>query len=202
MHNENKSRQTQTSSTSVSNLNVQDTEGVTVAGNEGPVNVYTTDQRLADAAEAMASEALRVGGNALTDAFDVSRDVVDHAGRSIKDAFGFADNLAADVIAESADTRRDTFEFTTDTLDMGERLVGNMRSFTEGLFGDAVEAVTGVVKESQAQLGNTVSNINTIARQQATSSDERVQNIAEKALYAAGAMVALLMIGTYMMKRA
>ncbi|MGH8224417.1 MAG: hypothetical protein ACREQZ_15730 [Woeseiaceae bacterium] len=98
-------------------------------------------------------------------------------------AFNFADVTGA--------RQRDTFE---DALGLTERVAVGQSGFARDLFGDSLAAVTGVVREGQMQLGNTVSNLNAIARAQATSSDERVQDIARIAIYAAGGLAAVLVL--------
>lgn len=107
---------------------------------------------------------------AIADAFDFGRGALDFGGQAL------------DSIADAADSDRsflaDVFEGSSD--------------FARNLFGDSLEAVTGVLREGQAQLGNTVTTLNQIAREQSKGEAERVQDIASQALKIGAIMVGLI----------
>lgn len=116
---------------------------------------------------------------------DVFEGALDLTGRVAADQTRFA----RDLFGDSQDFARDTFG---DALDLTGRVAAGQSSFARDLFGDALEATTGVLQEGQAQLGNVVTNLNAISRQQSTSSDERVQSIARMALIVAGGVAAIV----------
>lgn len=195
MHNENRSRQTQSTATSVQNLNVQDTEGVTLADADGnTINVLDGgaiagalgfgEQAIADALDFSTDTVSRVlgfGGDALDFGSDAIAEAIDAVTGSQRNALDFG-GQALDRIADAADSDRG---FLADVFDKSG-------SFASDIFGQALESVEGVLREGQAQLGNTVTTLNQIARQQSTSEAERIQDIAGQALKIGAIMVGLI----------
>lgn len=145
--------------------------------------VYATDQgaveKSFDFAEANTDALLEVVGEAFDFAADGSSEALGFA----TDALDFADAAGE----RQSDTFRDAFEFGRETQEGAAEFVSN-------LFNASLDAVTGVVTEGQLQLGNTVSNLNAIARQQSTSTDERVAGIAQYAIIGVGAVVAVIAV--------
>lgn len=201
MHNENRSRQNQTSSTSVTNLNVQDTEGVTLAQSSGNT-ITVTDQG-----------ALRAGVDVATGAFDFGLDALSLADRSTGRALEFS----LDAQSESFDLGRDVlstavsfadrsaeraFDASELAGDRSENVFNRAFEFGRELFTDSIDTVTGVLREGQAQLGNTVTNLNQIARQQSTTEAERVQDIASQSLKVGAVMVGLVVLAMFIKARA
>lgn len=191
MHNENKSRQTQTSATEVTNLNVQDTEGVTLAQSSGNT-ITVTDQGAIKAAGDIAYESIDLvktfGGDALSLGDRVTGRALDFG----TNAFNFAgDTLRTSLDAVDRAGER-VSSATNDALQFGESSFDRAFEFGRQLFDSSIETVTGVLQEGQAQLGNTVTNLNNIARQQSTSEAERVQDIASQALKIGAVMVGLI----------
>lgn len=134
----------QTSSTNVQNLNLQDVEGITLADATGnTINV--------------------LDGGAIGGALDFA---------------GAALSRSADVLDADRGFLRDVFE--------------GSGTFARDVFGDALETVEGVLRDGQAQLGNTVSALNSIAKEQNTSADQRVQELAGQALKVGALMVGLI----------
>lgn len=99
-------------------------------------------------------------------------------GRSALDFGGEAIGRIADAADSDRGFLADVFEGSSD--------------FARNLFGDSLEAVTGVLREGQAQLGNTVTTLNQIAREQSKGEAERVQDIASQALKIGAIMVGLI----------
>lgn len=128
-----------------------------------------------------------------------SGESLDFAARAADRSFGFASESGARLVAGFNDalgfadaTARRERETLADSLSLTERLAGEQSSFARDLFGTSLSAVSGVLREGQAQLGSTVTALNTIAREQSTSTDERVQAIARVALIAVAAVVGVI----------
>jgi cobalamin biosynthesis Mg chelatase CobN len=129
-------------------------------------------------AQAAVSEVVRDGFEAVSES---SRSALDFAGDALTGSLDFADAASE----RQSGTFREAFEF-------GRQTSEGAADFAANLFQSSLDAVTGVVAEGQLQLGNTVSNLNAIARQQSTSSDERIEGIARYAIVGVGAVVALI----------
>lgn len=126
-------------------------------------------------------------------AFDVTAGAAERAlgegldfGRSALEAVGAAGSRQADTFADTlqfADraSAREREAFS-EALSFGDTSVERSTNFARSLFGDALEAVGAVVEQGQTQLGNTVTALNAIAREQSTSSDARVADIASNAI--------------------
>lgn len=125
-------------------------------------------------------------------AFDFAESASADSARAVTDlgraAFEFADVTGS----RQRDTLEDALGFGRSAFDFTERATEQQSDFARDLFGDSLAAVSGVLREGQAQLGNTVSNLNAIAREQSTSSDERVQSIARVAIFVAAGVAAIL----------
>jgi hypothetical protein len=199
MHNENRSRQTQTASNSVTNLNLQDTSGVTLGQSSGNT-ITVTDQG-----------ALRAGVDIASAGFDFGTDALSLADRATGRSLQFAEyaqnsshELVRDAIAESVNFADRQAGRVAEAYDMAgdhsESAFQRAFEFGRDLFGSSLNTVTGVLREGQAQLGNTVTNLNAIARQQSTSEAERVQDLASKTLYVGIGMVALVALAMFAMR--
>ena len=218
-HSENKPKTTQTSSTTVQNLNIQDTEGVTLANSAGnTINVL--DQGALLAAGDIAIESLRtsedsqrgarelisgVVDDAFTfgaDAFYYGADIVDRSGGRVLEAANLAVDAADAASSRSLTFGRDVLGEAIAAVDVaGERsltfgrdVLTETGGLIRGVFQDAIDTVGNVLAEGQAQVGESLQNINTIARQQSTSDAERVQDIAQKALIVGAVMVGLVVL--------
>jgi hypothetical protein len=156
-------------------LGIEDVAGPSVVGDNNVL--VQTDAGAIKAGEAIALESL-----------SANLDVTDRAGARVAAGFNDALRFAEGVSERERATLSEAFTFG------GSSLTGST-NFARDIFGKSLETVTGVLKEGQAQLGNTVSNLNLIARQQSTSSDERIQQIAGTAIKAAGIVAGLFVVG-------
>lgn len=190
-HSENKPKTTQTSSTNVTNLNIQDTEGVTLAQSDGNT-ITVTDHGAIRAAGDVAIESLRSAEESGRGARELIDRTVDDAFAFGQDAFYFGSEALSSTVEALDRAGERGADLTRDSLDFGGGVLRGAVDFARGIYQDSLDTVTGVLAEGQAQLGTTVENINAIARQQSTSSDERVQDIAQKALIAGAVMVGLI----------
>lgn len=190
MHNENRSRQTQTSSTSVTNLNLQDTAGVTLAQSSGNT-ITVTDQG-----------ALRAGVDVALAGFDFGSDALSLADRSVGGALAFGSDALNDAVSFADRSSSRVLEAAESAGERSDATFARAFEFGRDLFDSSIETVSGVLREGQAQLGNTVTNLNAIARQQSTTEAERVQDIASQALKVGAVMVGLVALAFFMKGRA
>ncbi|MBM0105604.1 hypothetical protein JM946_12630 [Steroidobacter sp. S1-65] len=185
-HSENKPKTTQTSSTVVTNLNLQDTEGVTLAQSDGNTITVTDHGALATAAD-IAVEALQTNEDSQRGARELISQAVD-------DAFSFgseAFHYGAEIVDRSGER---ILTAADSTLNFGRDVLSDSSSLIRGVFQDSLDAVTNVLERGQEQVGESLTNINAIAREQSRSDAERVQSIANNALIAAGVIVAIVFI--------
>jgi len=199
MHNENRSRQTQSTTNDVTNLNVQDTEGVTVVGSSNTIT--TTDFGAIDAARDFANSALDVGVEALRLGSDTADRTIDFAGRSIADAYSYG----RDAIDSNVDVSRNAI---AEISDFGGMAIGEVSSFGETALRTSVDSVLsageGVLDFARdifadsirAQGDLTQSNLTgltALAKQTSESADDRVTRTAGYAFAAIG-VIAVVMI--------
>ena len=158
--------------------------------------IYTSDAGALTAATDIATTALRSNAAALDtataligDSVSSSLTLADRSGARVADvALGsLSDSL---TFADRQNTR--VADTATSSLIYGEEIFGKAGELVSHAFQDAFDLAGGVLKEGQVQLGNTVTNLNAIAREQSTSTDERVQDIAKQALYIGAGVVALI----------
>lgn len=160
MTSKSKSSTATTQTQTTRNLNIQDVEGITVADSSG-VTITTTDQGALQTAE-------RISLAGLEEAFGFGTDALGLADRSVGRVADIADITSARLLE-------------------GSERAGEL---VRGAFSDAFSLASGVLERGQLQLGNTVTALNTIARQQSTSEAERIQDIATKGLVGAGVLIA------------
>lgn len=163
-------------------IGLEEIEGPAILGSNNVI--MQSDAGAISAGEGIARESLKVSAD------------------SHRSAFEFGDRVAGyalDVVNESgsriAAGFNDALKFADNVSERERSVLASSFDFSKDLFGSSLEAVTGVLQEGQAQLGNTVSNLNTIARQQSTSSDERIQQIAGTAIKAAAVVAGLFVVG-------
>lgn len=111
------------------------------------------------------------------------------------DILNFGDRQNA-RLADAADANSARIADIADTsaqraLQFGGSVLADAGGLVRSAFEDAFSTASDVLKEGQAQVATTVSNLNNIARQQSTTDSERFQNIVKWALGAAAAMVAV-----------
>jgi hypothetical protein len=157
---------TQSSSTQVQNLNLQDTEGITVA-DASDVQITATDFGAVESALDLGREVVGVGMDAVLDA---QREALNFG----QNAFDIADR-AIDVTAES------TSFSLTESLDFGR-----------DLFAGAIEAASGALSSAQEQVADTTRALGEIAKEQSTSEASRLQQVT---LYALAAVAAIMIFG-------
>jgi len=176
-------------------IGLSDVEGGAIVGEGNTVN-YLDGGAIGAGAE-IARQSLLLSSDTARAALDSIRDQAS-GGFAFADtvnsrSLNFADsalsnvnNFFTDALSfSSAASDREQQTFLSSLNRIGEQ-ANESTNFAKDIFGRSLDAVTGVLKEGQAQLGTTVSNLNTIAREQSTSNDERVQAIASQAIKAAG----------------
>ena len=149
--------------------------------------VYATDQGAVEKAFDFAEGNTEAILTTVLEAFDFADARSSEALGFASDASGQALDFADAASERQSESFRDAFEF-------GRETQAGAAEFVSNLFTASLDAVTGVVSEGQLQLGNTVSNLNAIARQQSTSTDERVAGIAQYAILGVGAVVAIIAV--------
>jgi hypothetical protein len=174
-HSENKPKTSQSSVVNTTNLNVQDTEGVTLIGDSNQVT--TTDFGAIQAAGELGYEALRMGNDAL-------RTGADLAGRGLDNAFDFGRSTVSDA-----------FTFGTRSLDSVTAFADEALATNAGVSRDALDFASevggGVLDFARNLVGDTVSGLQSLSMQTSQSSDDRVAKIA---LYAFVAVAAVLVL--------
>lgn len=211
-HNENRSRQTQSTTNNVTNLNVQDTDGVTIAGSDN-VTVTTTDHGALDAARDFANsaldvgvEALRMGQTNLDTAAGLAGRGLDTALDATRGALDFSDSVVRsnERVASDAISR---------IADFGGVAIGEVRGFGDSALGEVsgisreainsvLDAGAGVLDfasgifdraiDAQANLaGQNLNGLTQLARQTSESADDRVSRTAMYAFVAIAAVFVL-----------
>lgn len=201
----NKTEVTNQDITENQNVNVQDVDGLTIAGNEGgSITVYSTDQNAFDNASRLAADAVSfaeaIAGDSLRLSLESSNLVATAGQRAQENVV----DIAGGAISEIGNSQRNALAFGEQSLaavadnarDFGVELSNNSRDFAAALRGFASDAadnatdlferalsfVGASAKASQDSLGSTVTALNTIAREQSKSTDERVAEVSGNAL--------------------
>lgn len=144
---------------------------------------------------------------AIESAFGFAGDAVSLASGVARDAIASNENTLGDALRESLGFGRESFEVASSALresldfadtqtdraiSTSERSYETALGFGADIFDRSISAVSNVLSDGQQQLGSTVTALNSIAREQATSTDQRVQDIAKNALYVGGAVVVVI----------
>jgi hypothetical protein len=205
-----------TNQTQVSNTSIgfEDVSGTAVAGSNNLIQV--SDQGAISAASDIAGSALdkidraradsiasvvdsgrsslEFGARITADALEVVRGSRELEGRALENALEFAHSgrelereAYADALGFAGERSKESALAQADAFSGVKEAFASSLSFAKDLFGANVNLI-----------GETVTGLNTIAREQSTSTDERVQDIATKGLYVAGAIAAALVLGWFM----
>jgi len=128
------------------------------------------------------NDALSFGKSAMATVLDAISGAFDAIGGGTQETLTFADrqNMRVADIADASSER--SLNFGTSLLQGASDLIGSA-------YESAFDTASDVLKDSQANVANTVSNLNAISRQASTSDAERNQSIVKYALGAAVIMV-------------
>lgn len=181
-HSENKPKTSQSSTVNTTNLNVQDTEGVTVVGDANQIT--TTDYGALQMAGEIGYEALRMGSENL-------RTGADLAGRGLDAAFDFGRS----TVGSAFDFGSDAFAFGTRSLDSVTGFADSALQSNVGVSRDALDFASevggGVLDFAKGLVGDTVKGLQDLSMQTSSTSDDRVAKIAMYAFAAVAAAVVL-----------
>lgn len=181
-----KTTTSQASTVNTTQLNVQDTEGVTVVGSGNAIT--TTDFGAIEAAGEVSREALDLGRSGLQIGADL-------AGRGLDSAFSFGGDTVAGALRFGSATVSDAFSFGTRSLDSVTDFADSALQTNVGVTRDALdfagEAGAGVLDFARNLVGDTVSGLQSLSMQTSQSSDDRVAKIATYAFIAVAAAVVL-----------
>lgn len=199
-----------TTSTTSRNLNLQDLEGINVGEAGGDITIVSSDMNAFDNASDLARRSLEVGeflaGEAAAaisrgtgEAFDfssrVSGDAFAVARESQGAAFDFgldaqsrAFDVSSDALATVAETGSDALSQVRDAFSAAGTLVAD-------LFRDSLSFVGATQTRQQESLGETVTALNTIAREQSKSTDERVAEVSAGAQRNIVIIVGVVVVG-------
>lgn len=170
-----KTTTSQASTVNTTNLNVQDTEGVTVVGSGNAIT--TTDFGAIETAGEVSREALELGRSGLNIGADL-------AGRGLDNAFAFG-----------SDTVSDAFSFGTRSLDSVTDFADSALQTNVGVTRDALdfagEAGAGVLDFARSLVGDTVTGLKDLSMQTSASTDDRVAKVALYAFVAVAAAIVL-----------
>lgn len=181
-----KSTTSQASTVNTTNLNVQDTEGVTVVGDSN--SIMTTDFGAIERAGEVSTAALDLGRDSLNIGADL-------AGRGLDNAFAFGSDTVAGAFNFGRDVAADGFSFGTRSLDTVADFADSALNTNADLARDSLsfasEVGGGVLDFARSLVGDTVSGLQTLSMQTSSSSDDRVAKIAMYAFVAVAAAVVL-----------
>lgn len=194
---------TQTASTTNNvsrNLNLQDTEGVTVGEAGGDVTIVSTDHNAIGAATDLAARSVDVadslGRAGLELSIATSREVRDLASGAISEvgnvagaALNFGDRAFGTVekaLGQVSGAYQDSAAYQKQALTAVQDTQQNALDTVTDLFRDAFTGVTDFIGnlqgKAQTQLGETVTALNAIAVEQNKSSDQRIAEISENSI--------------------
>lgn len=175
--------------------NIQDTEGIAASGIGGNLTIIQTDQNAFGDASRLAQGALDVASGIGSDALSLSLATTDRVS-----TFGLRSiETVADLAAQnSADTQafgRAAFSTVEQSLGaVGDAYEGANNSIGD-LFRGALSFIGDLQSSAQNQLGSTVTALNTIAREQSKSTDERVAEVSGNAIKYVAIIVGVIALG-------
>lgn len=164
---------TTTSSTTTNqslNQNIQDNEAPVIIG-EGNTIVQSDMNAIGDAT--------KLAESAIAGGFASIRDAQDTVLRLSSNTTDFARDVLTDASAAGARNLDALRDISTDSLYAVQSVQSEALSANKGLVSQVIDAITNLGKQSQASLSSTVTSLNTIAREQSKSTDERVAGLAE-----------------------
>lgn len=174
-HSENKPKSTQTTSNVVTNLNIQDTEGVTVVG-DGNI-VSSTDYGAINAALDIGVEALQMGQSNLQTAADL-------AGRGLDTALDFASRALDTTDSAVRSNEAIASESMQRIAEFGGVALGESFGFARDVVSGAGSAVADAVRTN-------IEGLQSLARQTSEGADDKVAKIAMYAVIGVVAALAL-----------
>lgn len=181
-----KTTTSQASTVNTTNLNVQDTEGLTVVGDSNAIT--TTDFGAIERAGEVSRAALDLGRDSLHIGADL-------AGRGLDNAFAFGSDTVAGAFNFGRDVASDGFSFGTRSLDTVADFADSSLSVNAGLARDSLDFARdvggGVLDFAKGLVGDTVSGLQSLSMQTSSTSDDRVAKIATYAFIAVAALVVL-----------
>ena len=163
--------------------------------------------RSLDAAETLHSRSTQFAGDAVSDALSLGErsvsgvlEFADRAGERNLDAIDAVSDAGADALSFGKSIFGEALDALTgsqgDALNFADRQNTRLADLFTGAgdmlasaYENAFDTASDVLKEGQAQVATTVSNLNAISRQASTSDAERNQAIVKYALIAAAVMV-------------
>lgn len=194
-------KNTTTNTTNVDNTSIglEDVSGTAVVGSNNMITV--SDFGAVSAAAGVVRDALgsvdAARGDAISGILDNARSGFQFGARVTADAFDLVKGGLANALEFAGDSREGERAAFTDAL----LFASDSREGERNAFSGALEFAGVSAKDSLAfakdlfganvnLIGETVTGLNTIARQQSTSTDERVQSIATTLLYVVGGIAA------------
>lgn len=174
-HSENKPKTTQTSSTQVTNINLQDTEGVTIVGDGNQVT--STDYGAINSAIDIGLEALQMGQTNLDTAASLAGRGLDTALDATRSALDFSDSVVRSNERVASDSIQRIADF-------GGVALGESLDFARDVFEGAGSALRNVTESN-------IAGLTSLAKQTSESADDRVSRTA---MYAFAAIAAVFVL--------
>ena len=164
-----KTQSTQQQTTQTTNLNLQDTGGVTVANSTG-TRITTTDQGTVKAAADISQSAISLGKSAIDANTAVTNAGLDFAGAAYAGGLNFATDLSG-IAVDSANQSADRVG-RYDQAALGAVVDANtgILSFASNLFDDALSSQHALVDQNIGAVSNLASQVSQSATQ---STNER-----------------------------
>lgn len=195
------------------NLNLQDTEGVTVGEAGGNVTVVQTDHNAFDRATSLAERAVEAGTDLGKDAQRLSLETSQLVTEQSRRTLETVNDLASGALSEYGNLTGKALSFGEQAFSAVDKALGQV----SGAYQDAAQynkaALTTVADQSESlidralnfvkdlqgkasdQLGSTVTALNTIAREQSKSTDERVAEVSQNAMRNVLIIVGIITVG-------
>lgn len=199
------------SAVNTQNLNLQEIDGVAVAGVDGNVSIETTDQGTVDAARDIALRGLDTGLTGFQEAVDLGRDVVASGERGAqavvdagvtlgqesadlaRDAISFTESQTRNVLDFASGAQREAVDLVADSQDRSFDFAGDVnRGFQESVTGltedflQAGERLVGDVIEFAGGTGNQIiAATERIQARESGNTDARLEQITRVALIGA-----------------
>jgi hypothetical protein len=146
----------QTQTTQTKNLNLQDTEGVTLADISGSVSLTQTDFGAVEGGIEVSRAALDLGRDSLGIG-------ADPAGRGLDRAYEFSGDTAKIAYDFSSDTNKQAYDFAGGALSAVTDFADSTRMETSSLFKQSLGSIADLAMQTSASTDDRVAKVATYA---------------------------------------
>lgn len=150
------------------NLNIQDIEGIAIANDSGDVSIVQTDHNAIGSATDLARRSVEAAEGINADSLDFATRTLNTSVGAISRAFDTVGDLAGDSIDAVGEAYRGAGDFVAEAQDDSYSFAGQALAF-----------VRDAVQTTQDTIGQSVSAVLAIGKEQNTSADQRVAELAQ-----------------------